>query len=81
MMEYVAGGSVSSLLRNYGPFEEALVRNFTRQILSGVHYLHERNIIHRNIKSANILVGGDGFIKVSDFGISEILEKGSSLSS
>ncbi|KAF8964044.1 hypothetical protein BDZ97DRAFT_1904602 [Flammula alnicola] len=62
-LEYVPGGSVTALLRNYGAFEEPLVKNFVRQILQGLDYLHERDIIHRDIKGANILI--------SDFGISK----------
>ena len=54
-MEYVPGGSVATMLNNYGPLEETLVRSFNRQILQGLNYLHEKDIIHRDIKGANIL--------------------------
>ncbi|TBU65736.1 kinase [Dichomitus squalens] len=73
-LEYVPGGSVTSLLRNYGAFEEPLVRNMVRQILLGLSYLHERDIIHRDIKGANVLVDNKGIIKISDFSLSKKLE-------
>jgi mitogen-activated protein kinase kinase kinase len=70
-LEYVPGGSVTALLRNYGAFEEPLVKNFVKQISQGLNYLHERDIIHRDIKGANILVDNKGGVKISDFGISK----------
>ncbi|SCW01173.1 LAFE_0D06700g1_1 [Lachancea fermentati] len=72
-LEYVPGGSVSSMLNNYGPFEEPLIKNFTRQILIGLSYLHRKNIIHRDIKGANILIDIKGCVKITDFGISKKL--------
>jgi serine/threonine protein kinase len=77
-LEYVPGGSVSALLRNYGAFEEPLVKNFARQILEGLNYLHGRGIMHRDIKGANILVDNKGGIKISDFGISKKVETSTS---
>ncbi|RIA83012.1 kinase-like domain-containing protein [Glomus cerebriforme] len=73
-LEYVPGGSVATMLNNYGPLEETLVRSFNRQILQGLNYLHEKDIIHRDIKGANILVDNKGGIKISDFGISKKVE-------
>lgn len=65
---------MTSLLRNYGAFEEPLVRNWVRQILLGLNYLHENDIIHRDIKGANMLVDNKGGIKISDFGVSKKVE-------
>ena len=70
-LEYVPGGSIAGMLKQYNTFQEPLVRNFTRQILEGLSYLHSRNIIHRDIKGANILVDNRGMVKISDFGVSK----------
>ena len=73
-LEYVAGGSVATMLQNYGSLPEGLVANFVRQILQGLSYLHSKDIIHRDIKGANILVDNKGTVKISDFGISKRVE-------
>ncbi|KAF0932172.1 hypothetical protein E2562_008703 [Oryza meyeriana var. granulata] len=70
-LEYVSGGSIHKLLREYGPFKEPVIRNYTRQILSGLSYLHGRNTVHRDIKGANILVGPNGEVKLADFGMAK----------
>ena len=70
-LEYVPGGSIAGMLKQYNTFQEPLIRNFVRQILDGLVYLHGRNIIHRDIKGANVLVDNKGGIKISDFGISK----------
>ncbi|XP_010320022.1 mitogen-activated protein kinase kinase kinase 3-like isoform X1 [Solanum lycopersicum] len=70
-LEYVPGGSILKLLQEYGPFEEQIIKSYTRKILSGLVFLHERNIAHRDIKGANILVNAKGEIKLADFGMAK----------
>lgn len=48
-LEYVSGGSIHKLLQEYGAFKEPVVRNYTRQILSGLAYLHNQNTVHRYV--------------------------------
>lgn len=73
-LEYVPGGSIATMLKQYNTFQEPLIRNFVRQILTGLSYLHSKDIIHRDIKGANVLVDNKGGIKISDFGISKRVE-------
>ncbi|KAK8673720.1 hypothetical protein V6N13_112037 [Hibiscus sabdariffa] len=70
-LEYVSGGSIHKLLQEYGAFTEPVIQNYTRQILSGLAYLHGRNTVHRDIKGANILVDPTGEIKLADFGMAK----------
>ncbi|KAI3695674.1 hypothetical protein L1987_78673 [Smallanthus sonchifolius] len=44
-LEYVSGGSIHKLLQEYGPFREPVIQNYTRQVLSGLAYLHGRNTV------------------------------------
>lgn len=73
-LEYVPGGSVQTMLNSYGALREPLIRSFCRQIVTGLAYLHGRDIVHRDIKGANILVDNKGGIKISDFGISKKMD-------
>ncbi|KAI9468067.1 MAG: kinase-like domain-containing protein [Benjaminiella poitrasii] len=75
-LEYVPGGSVAGLLSSYGAFQEPLVKSFVRQILKGLNYLHHKDIVHRDIKGANVLVDNKGGVKITDFGISKKIEEG-----
>ncbi|KAK8716331.1 hypothetical protein V6N13_043646 [Hibiscus sabdariffa] len=70
-LEYVSGGSIQKLLQEYGAFKEPVIQNYTRQILSGLAYLHGINTVHRDIKGANILVDPTGEIKLADFGMAK----------
>lgn len=74
-LEYVPGGSVAGLLSSYGAFQEPLVKSFVRQILKGLNYLHNKDIVHRDIKGANVLVDNKGGVKITDFGISKKVEE------
>ncbi|CEP11976.1 hypothetical protein [Parasitella parasitica] len=71
-LEYVPGGSIASCLSKTGKFEVPLVRFFTQQILMGLAYLHNRNVLHRDIKAGNILLDQNGICKITDFGLSKL---------
>ncbi|KAF9015086.1 kinase-like domain-containing protein, partial [Cyathus striatus] len=73
-LEYVPGGTIASCLRKYGKFDESISKSFTAQILNGLEYLHSKQILHRDLKSDNILVEINGSCKISDFGISKKAE-------
>ena len=70
VMEYVPSGSMNTLLSKYAKFSEAAIRNYTRQLLEGLCYLHSNEIIHRDLKSANLLITESGCLKLTDFGCS-----------
>ncbi|KAG6786080.1 hypothetical protein POTOM_007673 [Populus tomentosa] len=55
-LEFVSGGSIHKLLSEYGSFSEPLIQNYTKQILSGLAYLHGRQAMHRDIKDDNLFL-------------------------
>jgi len=72
-LEYIPGGSLESVLAEFGPYEGALLRSSTRCLLEGLNYLHTHSppVVHRDIKSANVLVGLNACLKLADFGCSK----------
>eukprot|EP01137_Pigoraptor_chileana_P033754 Opistho-2@25115 len=73
LMEYVSGGSIAQLIRKVGPIGERVARRYLKQILEGVAYLHENNVMHRDVKSANVLVDSRGSVRLADFGASKLM--------
>ncbi|CAL0306107.1 unnamed protein product [Lupinus luteus] len=69
-LEYVSKGSLASLYQKYR-LNDSQVSAYTRQIISGLMYLHDRNVVHRDIKCANILVDVSGSVKLADFGLAK----------
>ncbi|KAL3201812.1 hypothetical protein MRX96_042828 [Rhipicephalus microplus] len=68
-LEFVSGGSLAANLAQFGAFPETVVRRYGRQLLQALAYLHQRNVIHRDIKGNNVMVcPGTGTIKLIDFG-------------
>ena len=74
VLEYCIGGSLYKLLEVYRNFKETIIRKYTVQILEGIEYLHSHNIMHKDIKCANILINRDGVCKLSDFGGAKIIK-------
>ncbi|KAF8169191.1 kinase-like domain-containing protein [Mycena galopus ATCC 62051] len=70
-MEYVSGGSIRSCRLKYGRFDKDVTKSFTSQILAGLEYLHSKGILHRDLKSDNILVETTGECKISNFQMSK----------
>ncbi|KAJ3214569.1 hypothetical protein HDU67_001489 [Dinochytrium kinnereticum] len=79
VLEYAAGGELLDYIVSHGRLKENEARKFVQQIVSALGYCHSHNIAHRDLKSENLLLGDDQSIKISDFGLSNLYEKGATL--
>lgn len=68
MMEYVDGVTLASRLQQ-GPIAPADAVNYSSQLLSALSYAHKLNVIHRDVKPANMMLTQQGVVKLMDFGI------------
>jgi serine/threonine-protein kinase OSR1/STK39 len=77
VMPLSEGGSLANVLKQLyltGIKDEAILASFLAQALQGLNYLHTRKKIHRDIKASNILIGADGRVMLSDFGVAADLK-------
>ena len=81
-MEYLDGRSLKELITKRGPAPINVSVDYARQILAALRVAHRQGLVHRDIKPHNVLVDGEGRVKVTDFGIaragpSQMTEEGS----
>jgi serine/threonine protein kinase len=75
VMEYVKGESLEGVLDREKAIDVPRSLNFVAQILKGVEHAHDNQVLHRDLRPANVLVSENGTAKVADFGTSRFLEK------
>ena len=68
-MEYVAGRSLKSIVRDEGPLDPATAIDIVVQILRGARFAHKRGVVHRDLKPHNVILDEEGRARVTDFGI------------
>ena len=69
VMEYIDGPDLKEVIRRDAPLPAEQAVDYTRQILAALGAAHRRGIVHRDVKPQNVMVGEDGRLKVTDFGI------------
>ncbi|NMO93825.1 serine/threonine protein kinase, partial [Actinomycetospora sp. TBRC 11914] len=70
VMEYLPSRSLAAMLGEHGPLEPRLVARIGRQVADALDAAHQAGIVHRDVKPGNVLIGADGTVKITDFGIS-----------
>ncbi|KAA8523281.1 hypothetical protein F0562_009704 [Nyssa sinensis] len=75
ILEYMDGGSLADFLTKVKTIPEPYLAAICKQVLKGLWYLHhEKHIIHRDFKPSNLLINHGGEVKITDFGVSAIME-------
>jgi len=81
ILEYCPGGNLAELIKSKGKLSEFLVQHFARQLVQGLEVLHVENIVHSDLKPANILLSIPPIgscrnvqLKIADFGFSRKLQ-------
>ena len=71
ILDYCPGGDLAFHLNKKQIFDENEARFFIAEIILAIEYTHQLNIIYRDMKPENILIGADGHIKLADFGLAK----------
>lgn len=79
--EYVPGIDLRRLIRRLGPLDESVAAWVVSEAARGVHYAHQNQLVHRDVKPGNLLLTNGGRVKVTDLGLAWCLDGGPSLSS
>ena len=76
VMPFIGGGEMGKILKIEDTFKEPVIKFYVTQLVLGLKYLHESNLMHRDLKLENLMVGKDGYLRIVDFGLAKILRPG-----
>ena len=75
-MNFIRGGELFTHLSKEKRFSESRARFYAIQVMLSIGYLHKQDIVYRDIKPENILMGEDGYLYLADFGLAKSVKKG-----
>jgi protein kinase A/protein kinase X len=75
LFEYISGGELFSRLRKDGRFSNDVSLFYACEIFLAIQYLHQRNVVYRDLKPENLLIDKFGHIKITDFGFAKQLDQ------
>ena len=72
VMELVEGADLARIIREHGRLKIADACEIVRQAALGLQHAHDNGLVHRDVKPANIMLSGDGQVKIVDFGLAKL---------
>ncbi|XP_066385199.1 CBL-interacting protein kinase 3-like [Miscanthus floridulus] len=75
VLEFVMGGELHDIIATSGRLKEEEARRYFQQLINAVDYCHSRGVYHRDLKLENLLLDVAGNLKISDFGLSALLDQ------
>lgn len=73
VMDFAPGGEIFNRLAIHGAFDDDTTRFYATEIVCALEFLHAHSIVYRDLKPDNLLIGGDGHVKLADFGLCKAL--------
>jgi CRP-like cAMP-binding protein len=74
VLDLYDGADLREVIRQFGPMPEATARAVLGQIAAGLQDAHQRGVLHLDLKPANVLVGNNGHVAITDFGLGRLIE-------
>ena len=78
-MEFAQGGELFDLIVKNQRLNEKLAAKYFQELISGIKYIHQLGICHRDLKPEKLLIDYDQSLKIVDFGLSNLYEKSDKL--
>ena len=76
ILDYCPNGTIRDYIFKHGPLNCDQMQQVIHSLFTAIQVCHSRNIVHRDIKPSNILIDTHGYLKLSDFGLSMVVERG-----
>ena len=74
VMPFIKGGELFKIMEKHKRLSEETVKFYAAQLIIAIGYLHDRDIAHRDLKTENILIEEDGYLKLIDYGLAKRLK-------
>lgn len=71
VMDYIDGYTVRQLIESSGPLSLKIATNVVKSVLNALYYAHRKGVIHRDLKTSNIMIDESGKVLVTDFGLAK----------